>query len=297
MSTHSETHDASKYYVPHSSYFPILGSVALFTLMLGAISLLNDWIPTGWALLPGALLIFTMFFVWFRTVIDENQRGIYNLDVDRSFRMGMMWFITSEVLFFAVFFGALFYARNLSVPWLSGEGVKIFNKLLIWKNYDAAWPTNGPGVIGGKANGTFETIPAFGLPAINTAILLTSGVTITIAHHALRVGKRNILNIFLAATFLLGFLFVYLQATEYHEAYSELGLKLSTGIYGATFFMLTGFHGLHVTIGAIMLVVIWLRTMKGHFTPERHFAFEGVAWYWHFVDVVWLILFVFVYWI
>jgi cytochrome c oxidase subunit III len=248
-------------------------------------------------MLPGGLAIAYLFFGWFRTVIAENQAGMYNLDVDKSFRMGMIWFIASEVLFFAVFFGALFYTRELSIPWLSGEGVKIFNKLLIWQNYDAAWPTNGPGVIGGKADGTFETIPAFGLPAINTAILLTSGVTITIAHHALRAGNRAILNIFLAATWILGYIFVYLQATEYHHAYTELGLKLSTGIYGATFFMLTGFHGLHVTIGAIMLTVIWLRTMKGHFTAQRHFGFEAVAWYWHFVDVVWLILFVFVYWI
>jgi cytochrome c oxidase subunit 3 len=264
--------------------------------MWGAVSTLNEW-SSAWSLLPGALLLAFLFAGWFRTVIDENQRGLYNLEVDRSFRMGMMWFIASEVLFFAVFFGALFYARELSVPWLSGEGVKIFNKLLIWQDFDAAWPTNGPAAVGGKADGTFETIPAFGLPAINTAILLTSGVTITIAHHALRAGKRATLNIFLAATWILGFIFVYLQATEYAHAYHELGLKLSTGIYGATFFMLTGFHGLHVTIGAIMLTVIWFRCMKGHFTPERHFAFEGVAWYWHFVDVVWLILFVFVYWI
>jgi cytochrome c oxidase subunit III len=295
MSTH-DTHDAGSYYIPHGSKLPILGSIGLFTLMLGAVSFMNEWSP-AWAFLPGAALIILMFVSWFRVVIGENQAGVYNLDVDRSFRMGMMWFIMSEVLFFAVFFGALFYARNLSIPWLSGEGVKIFNKLLLWKDFDAAWPTNGPGVVGGKADGSFETIPAFGLPAWNTAILLTSGVTITIAHHALRAGKRAVLNIFLAATFLLGFLFVYLQATEYMHAYHELGLKLSTGIYGATFFMLTGFHGLHVTIGAIMLTVIWGRTMKGHFTPERHFAFEGVAWYWHFVDVVWLILFVFVYWI
>ena len=295
MSTH-DTHDAGTYYIPHGSKLPILGSIGLFTLMLGAVSFMNEWSP-AWAFLPGALLIILMFVSWFRVVIGENQAGVYNLDVDRSFRMGMMWFIMSEVLFFAVFFGALFYARNLSVPWLSGEGVKVFNKLLLWRDFDAAWPTNGPGVIGGKANGTFETIPAFGLPAWNTAILLTSGVTITIAHHALRAGNRAVLNIFLAATWMLGFLFVYLQATEYMHAYHELGLKLSTGIYGATFFMLTGFHGLHVTIGAIMLTVIWARSMKGHFTPERHFAFEAVAWYWHFVDVVWLILFVFVYWI
>jgi cytochrome c oxidase subunit III len=296
MSTHTDTHDASRYYVPHSSPWPIFGSVSLFVLMLGAVSFMNEW-AGAMAFLPGAVLIAVLFFGWFNTVIGENQKGMYNLDVDRSFRMGMIWFIMSEVLFFAVFFGALFYARQLSVPWLSGDGVKIFNSLLIWKDFDAAWPTNGPGVVGGRADGSFETIPAFGLPAWNTAILLTSGVTITIAHHALRAGNRGVLTVFLGLTWALGFLFVYLQGEEYIHAYHELGLKLSTGIYGSTFFMLTGFHGLHVTIGAIMLLVIWLRCVKGHFTPQRHFAFEAVAWYWHFVDVVWLILFVFVYWI
>jgi cytochrome c oxidase subunit III len=294
MSTHA--HDSDKYYVPHSSPWPIYGSIGLFVFMVGAVSFMNEW-AGGWAFLPGLALILSLFFFWFRTVIGENQAGMYNMEVDRSFRMGMIWFIMSEVLFFAVFFGALFYARQLSVPWLSGDGVKIFNKLLLWKDFDAAWPTNGPGIVGGKTDGSFETIPAFGLPAWNTAILLTSGVTITIAHHALRARNRAVLTLFLGATFLLGFLFVFLQAKEYMHAYHELGLKLSTGIYGSTFFMLTGFHGLHVTIGAIMLTVIWLRCVKGHFTPERHFAFEAVAWYWHFVDVVWLILFVFVYWI
>jgi len=238
-----------------------------------------------------------MFFGWFSTVIGENQKGMYNLAVDRSFRMGMMWFIFSEVMFFAAFFGALFYARSLSVPWLGGHGVKYFTNLILWPSFENAWPTNGPGAVGGHADGKFEVISAFGLPAINTAILLTSSVTVTIAHHALREGHRGILKVFLAATFILGFIFVYLQAHEYAEAWNELGLRLSTGIYGSTFFMLTGFHGLHVTIGAIMLTVIWLRVMKGHFTPERHFAFEAVAWYWHFVDVVWLGLFIFVYWI
>jgi cytochrome c oxidase subunit 3 len=296
MSTHTETLAADRYYVPHSSPWPIVGSIAMFCLMAGAVSFLNEW-AGGWAFIPGAALLAFMFFGWFSTVIAENQRGMFNLEVDRSFRMGMMWFIISEVMFFAAFFGALFYARQLSVPWVGGEGVKIFNNLLLWPNYDAAWPTNGPGVIGGKADGTFETIAAFDLPAWNTAILLLSGVTITIAHHALRAGKRARLNFWLAATFLLGFLFVYLQATEYAHAWGELGLRLSTGIYGSTFYMLTGFHGMHVTIGAIMLTVIWFRTMKGHFTPKRHYAFEAVAWYWHFVDVVWLILFVFVYWI
>jgi cytochrome c oxidase subunit 3 len=288
--------EPSKYYIPHGTPWPIIGSVALFCLMLGAASLLNEW-ANAWALLPGALLLMFMFFGWFYTVIGENQRGIFNLHVDRSFRMGMIWFIFSEVMFFGAFFGALFYARQLSVPWIGGEGVKVFNKLFLWNNYDATWPTNGPAHLGPRADGTFETIPAFGLPALNTLILLSSGVTVTIAHHALLHGKRAVLNVFLALTFLLGFSFVTLQAHEYGEAYRTMGLQLGTGIYGSTFFMLTGFHGLHVTIGAIMLTIIWLRCLRGHFTPNRHFAFEAVAWYWHFVDVVWLGLFIFVYWV
>jgi cytochrome c oxidase subunit 3 len=288
--------DANKYFVPHDSHWPIVGSIALFTLMVGVVSFLNHW-AGPWAFVPGFALLLFMFFGWFKTVIDENQAGIYNMQVDKSFRMGMMWFIFSEVMFFAAFFGALFYARTFAVPWLSGQGVKIFTNILLWPDYQSAWPTNGPAAVGGKEGGVFEVIPAFSLPALNTLILLTSGVTITIAHHALRAGKRGVLTTFLAATFLLGFLFVFLQMTEYGEAYKELGLRLDTGIYGSTFFMLTGFHGFHVTIGAIMLLVIWLRVVRGHFTAERHFAFEAVAWYWHFVDVVWLGLFVFVYWI
>ena len=287
---------AGNYYVPHESKWPIIGSFSFFALLLGAISLLNHW--TGaWVMLPGFALVVYMFVGWFGDVIDENQRGVYGLDVDRSFRMGMMWFIFSEVMFFAAFFGALFYARALSVPWLGGEGTKVMGNELLHPGFENAWPTSGPDRLGPRDDGTFDIIPAFGLPAINTVILLLSGVTVTIAHHALRANKRAVLNIFLALTFLLGFLFVYFQAYEYGEAYNHLGLQLGTGIYGSTFFMLTGFHGFHVTLGAIMLFCIWLRTMKGHFTPERHFAFEAVAWYWHFVDVVWLGLFVFVYWI
>jgi len=287
--------EADRYYVPHSSPWPLYGSITLFTLMSGAVATLNGWMP-AWALLPGFTMLALLFIFWFHTVIGESQQGLYNMAVDRSFRMGMMWFIFSEVMFFAAFFGALFYARNLAVPWLAGEGVKIFDKLL-WPNFEGVWPSNGPGVVGPRANGTFETVSALGLPAINTAILLSSSVTVTIAHEALIGGHRTRLKIFLAATFLLGFAFVYLQAKEYHEAYTELGLQLGTGIYGSTFFMLTGFHGLHVTLGAIMLTVIWFRVMKGHFTPQRHFGFEAVAWYWHFVDVVWLGLFIFVYWL
>jgi len=287
---------ADKYFVPHGSRWPITASVALFVLMFGAVAYLNEWFG-NWIFIPGVLLLAYMFFGWFHDVIGESQSGAYNAQVERSFRMGMMWFIFSEVMFFAAFFGALFYARSLSVPWIGGEGVKVFNKLLLYQDFDPTWPTNGPARVGGHEDGSFQIIPAFGLPAINTAILLTSGITITIAHHALQAGKRTQLKFFLAATFLLGFLFVGLQAYEYVHAYQELGLRLSTGIYGSTFFMLTGFHGAHVTIGAIMLLIIWLRVMKGHFTPKSHFAFEGVAWYWHFVDVVWLGLFIFVYWI
>ncbi len=284
------------YYVPHSSPWPIYGSVTLFTLMFGAVATLNNWLP-ALSLIPGFVMLALLFMFWFGTVIGENEKGMYSMAVDRSFRMGMMWFIFSEVMFFAAFFGALFYARELSVPWLAGDGVKIFNHLLLWPQFSGAWPTNGPSALGPNANGAFEVVPALGLPAINTAILLSSSVTITIAHHALISGHRTRLKIFLAATFLLGFLFVGFQAHEYREAYSELGLQLGTGIYGSTFFMLTGFHGMHVTLGAIMLTVIWFRVMKGHFTPQRHFGFEAVAWYWHFVDVVWLGLFIFVYWI
>jgi cytochrome c oxidase subunit 3 len=262
--------EADKYYVPHSSPWPIYGSVSLFILMLGAASTLNDWLP-AWSLIPGFVMLVLMFIFWFGTVIGENEHGMYNMAVDRSFRMGMMWFIFSEVMFFAAFFGALFYGGS--------------------------WPTNGPAMLGPRADGSFETVSALGLPAINTAILLTSSVTVTIAHHALISGHRARLKVFLALTFLLGFTFVFLQAKEYHEAYTELGLQLRTGIYGSTFFMLTGFHGFHVTLGAIMLTVIWFRVMKGQLTPKRHFAFEAVAWYWHFVDVVWLGLFIFVYWL
>jgi cytochrome c oxidase subunit 3 len=296
MSSNSHAPDASTYYVPHSSPWPIVGSIALFCVMWGAVSFLNEW-STAWSFLPGALGLAVLFFGWFATVINENQAGLFNAQVDKSFRMGMMWFIISEVMFFAAFFGALFYARELSVPWIGGEGVKVFNKLLLWQDFAPTWPTNGPSRLGGHADGSFETIQAFSLPAVNTALLLTSGVTLTIAHHALLAGHRAKTIGFMWLTVLLGLTFLCVQGYEYSHAYSELNLKLSSGVYGSTFFMLTGFHGLHVTIGAIMLTVIWLRCLRGHFTAKNHFAFEAVAWYWHFVDVVWLILFIFVYWI
>ena len=286
-------HGTDKYYVPHGSKWPAIGAVTLFVTMVGTAAVLNGVDIGPWIAYIGLAGVAYMFFGWFGAVIRESEGGLYNAGVDRSFRMGMSWFIFSEVMFFAAFFGALFYARQLSVPWLGGEGSRFLTNLFLWPGFEAGWPTNGPGDVGGS----FETIPAFGLPAINTAILLTSGVTITIAHHALKAGHRGMLKVFLALTFILGFLFVGLQAEEYMHAYHELNLTLGSGVYGSTFFMLTGFHGLHVTLGAIMLLVIWLRVLKGHFTPTHHFAFEAVAWYWHFVDVVWLGLFIFVYWL
>jgi cytochrome c oxidase subunit 3 len=270
---HAPTSTASeKYYVPHGSPWPIVGSIALFTSVGGGAMWLNHVEAGPWVMTAGLGLLVFMFVGWFGTVIRESEGRLYNEAVDRSFRMGMMWFIFSEVMFFAGFFGALLYARQFSVPWLGGEGTKLLTKVIRGDEYEAAWPTNGP-------------------------ILLLWGATITVAHHAIRAGNRRLLNIFLALTFLLGFLFIYLQVTEYIEAYTHHNLKLTSGIYGSTFFPLTAFHGFHVTIGALMLVVIWFRCLKGHFTPTHHFAFEGVAWYWHFVDVVWLGLFIFVYWL
>src|ERR1700739_602317 len=209
--TDAHAHDASQYYVPHHSPWPILGSVTLFTVMLGAVSYLNDW-SGAWVFIPGAGLLATLFFLWFGTVIDENQRGIYNLQVDKSFRMGMMWFIFSEVMFFGAFFGALFYARVLSVPWLGGGGGKGFPNYVLWPHFEAVWPTNGPEHVGGLANGVFTPMAPTPIPAINTAILLTSGLTVTIAHHALRSGERGKLALFLGLIFLLRLTFVGFQA-------------------------------------------------------------------------------------
>ena len=287
----TQTHDDNVYFVPHGSRWPIFGSVAMFTVMFGAANWVNDYAWGKWPVFTGIALMIATLFGWFADVISESLRKLYSNQVDVSFRMGMMWFIFSEVMFFAAFFGALFYARNLSVPWLGGEGKGIATNNVLWNGYDAAWPTNGPGTIGGH----FQTIPAWGVPLLNTLILLTSGVTITIAHHMLRAGNRKQLLIWLGATILLGATFLWFQAHEYIEAYTKLNLTLGSGVYGSTFFMLTGFHGMHVTLGAIMLSVIWLRCASGHFTKDHHFAFEAVAWYWHFVDVVWLGLFVFVY--
>ncbi len=283
------SHERQTHYsVPSPMPWPIMGSASLFLMALGAIFVFNDH-SGGWvSIAAGFVLLLYMMVRWFGDVIRESQAGKYGRWEDVSFRWGMSFFIFSEVMFFGAFFGALFWLRVHSVPDLA----TIESNALLWPGFSAQWPSAGPAFAE-----AFSPMAAWGIPAINTMLLLSSGVTVTIAHWALKENRRGQLIAFLAATVALGLIFLSLQAYEYHHAYSELNLKLSTGAYGSTFFLLTGFHGFHVTVGAIMLMVILGRSIKGHFTPDHHFAFEGVAWYWHFVDVVWLGLFIFVYWL
>ena len=287
------TNDA--YYIPHKAVWPIMATAGLMLMLAGFANYLNGSSVGPGMMLVGFLGFLVMLGLWFALQSTESESGMYNHGVGISYRMGMMWFIFSEVMFFSVFFGALWYARNISIPhlgetgMLSGPGRSTHD--VLWPAFQSVWPTNGPGHVGGD----FEPMGAFGLPFINTLLLLSSGVTCTWAHHGLLAKNRDQLIKGLIATVGLGFLFVTFQAFEYYEAYHEMGLTLGSGIYGSTFFMLTGFHGLHVCVGAIILSVVLFRSWKGHFSPENHFAFEAAAWYWHFVDVVWLGLFVFVY--
>jgi len=278
----------ARYFIPQPSYWPIFGSVALLSMALGAASWFNGWAPGKFLVIAGLLILFFMMAGWFTTVAQESEGGRYNKQVDTSFRWGMSWFIFSEVMFFGAFFGALFYMRVISVPDLGS----IESQQLIWPGFKAGWPVAGPGI-----KEQFSPMGAWGIPALNTLLLLSSGVTVTWAHWGLLKNNRLQLIWGLVMTIALGATFLGFQVYEYAHAYSDLNLKLTMGAYGATFFMLTGFHGFHVTIGTIMLIVILFRSVAGHFTPEHHFGFEGVAWYWHFVDVVWLLLFIFVYWL
>jgi len=297
MASHDTQHEV--YYVPAQSKWPIVGSIGLLVTVLGAGTLMNN-LSSGegaggarWVLIAGLAIIAYMFFGWFSNVINESRQGLYSAQMDRSFRMGMGWFIFSEVMFFAAFFGALFYIRVLVGPWLSGEGERGYSNML-WPEFQFSWPllqNPDPATFPGPK----ETISPWQLPLINTIILISSSVTVTLAHHALRAGKRAALRNWLLLTVVLAVIFLALQIMEYVHAYNDLGLTLNSGIYGATFFMLTGFHGAHVFMGTLILTVILLRVIKGHFTPENHFGFEAAAWYWHFVDVVWVGLFIFVY--
>ncbi len=281
---------SEKYYLPEPSYWPIVGSVALMVMAIGGVMTMREIGHGGWVLLAGVGILLFMMFGWFGEVIRDSEAGKFNKQVDASYRWSMSWFIFSEVMFFAAFFGALFYARVLSVPWLA-EGDTMTQ---LWQGFKGGWPSAGPGL--SQDGYQFTPMQAWGIPAINTLLLLSSGVTVTWAHWGLKKNKRAQLILGLAATVALGLVFLSLQAYEYHHAYTEMGLTLGAGVYGATFFMLTGFHGFHVLVGTTMLIVMLLRSMAGHFTPDHHFAFEAVSWYWHFVDVVWVLLFILVYW-
>jgi cytochrome c oxidase subunit 3 len=279
---------AGNYYLPEPSHWPLVASISLGFLGFGASFAVNKMALGYVLLLIGFLILFFMFAGWFTAVARESVAGHYNKQVDISFRWGMSWFIFSEVMFFAAFFGALFYMRAISVPDLGS----LEHQQLLWPGFKADWPATGPGI-----KETFSPMGAWGIPAFNTALLLLSGVTITWAHWGLLKNNRAQLIWGLVMTIALGMVFLGFQVYEYVHAYQDLNLKMTMGAYGATFFMLTGFHGFHVTVGTIMLWVILFRSVAGHFTPDSHFGFEGVAWYWHFVDVVWLLLFVVVYWL
>jgi cytochrome c oxidase subunit 3 len=279
----------ANYFVPQPSLYPVILSGGMFLLALGFIGLLNGALFGQWVMLAGTAVILGVLYGWFGRVIGESQRGAYRDWEDRSFRYGMIWFIATEVMFFAAFFGALFYVRVISVPDLGGMAGTHGTSL--WPEFAGTWPSSGP------QGPAFTPMGAWGIPALNTALLLSSGATLTWAHWGMLRNERRQLGLGLAATVLLGSVFLCFQAYEYQHAYAELGLTMGAGAYGATFFMLTGFHGFHVTLGTIMLAVILVRSLRGHFDAERHFAFEAVAWYWHFVDVVWLLLFIFVYWV
>jgi len=285
------------YYLPSPSYWPILGSIGLFISLFGFASALpgtSDGVMGSLTLMYIGLTIVAFVLIgWFRQIITESEAGNYNAQVDASFRMGMVWFIVSEVIFFAVFFAALFYVRQLSVPWLAGEGNHAMTNALLWKGYAGDWPSNGPAEVGGK----FEPMAVYGIPVWNTITLLSASLSVILARLGLQKGHRGQFIAGLLISVILGTVFIGLQTYEYIHAYRDMALKLTSGIYGTSFYMLTGFHVLHVIIGVILLLVVLVRSIKGHFTAHHHFAVDAAAWYWHFVVAVWLGLFIFVYWL
>ena len=295
MSAATTAHGHAPYYfVPAPSRHPVLTATGLLFVIFGA----GQWINGhGWGmycLIAGFVLWGFTLQQWFRQAIGESEGGLYGDRIDVSFRWSMSWFIFSEVMFFGAFFGALFWTRLHALPSLGS-----LESAVLWPDFRAIWPSAGVGITGSPAGivDPFQTMGPWPIPTINTLLLLSSGVTLTIAHHALIANHRARCIAFMWITVLLGVTFLGFQIYEYHHAYTELNLKLSSGAYGSTFFMLTGFHGFHVFVGMLMLLFITIRLMKGHFTPQRHFGFEGAAWYWHFVDVVWLGLYVVVYWL
>lgn len=292
------------YYVPEQSKLPLMMSLGMFVTVFGAANWINGNDVGITMFFIGALILAATMWVWFGTAIRENLAGMNSAQLKRSYVWGMFWFIFSEVMFFAAFFGALFYLRVFSVAWLGGEGTGEMTNKLLWEGFTPEWPplttpdqavnVDNPDAV--RFPGAHESMGWFGLPLVNTVLLITSSVTVHIAHMALNKDNKKQFNWWLGATILLAIAFIGCQIYEYYHAYTDLGLTLNAGVYGTTFFLLTGFHGAHVTFGMIMLSVMWFRSVfKGHFKHGDCFGFEAASWYWHFVDVVWLGLFIFVY--
>ncbi|GLK76934.1 cytochrome B562 [Methylopila jiangsuensis] len=263
---HAKHHD---YHLVDPSPWPFLSSMAAFVTAIGAVVWMHGGTP--WVFAGGFAFLLYTAISWWADVIKEAHSGFHTRVVQLHLRYGMILFIASEVMFFVAWFWAFF-----DVALFPNEA----HQFLRAEHTGGVWPPK-----------SIQTFDPWHLPLLNTMILLTSGTTITWAHHALVHGDRKGLKQGLALTILLGVLFSCLQAVEYHEA----TFAFSENIYGATFFMATGFHGFHVIVGTIFLAVCLVRAMKGHFTPKQHFGFEAAAWYWHFVDVVWLFLFAVIY--
>lgn len=294
------------YFIADPSFWPIVGSVGLFSTLIGLVQTLHNGALGPWLMVLGVCVLLTTMFGWFGKVIHESLNGLHSAQMDKTYRWGMLWFIVSEIALFFIFFLALFYTRIFGVPELAGAPFDLTRDLLmykggathhyLWPNFQGTWPllvNPNPQLFKGPE----AVIPTWGIPALNTLLLLSSAGTVTWAHWGFKKGNRKQIIIGLIITIILGSIFEGFQAHEYIMAHTELGLKLSSGIYGTTFFTLTGLHALHVSMGVIMLTIILIRCLKGHFLPEHHFAFEAVSWYWHFVDVVWFFLFLFVYWL
>lgn len=309
----SDTQQYQPYYIPHQGKQPIWMALGLILMMAG----IGYWLiqakngiesPNKIAVFIGFTIVAVTLFTWFRQVIIENHQGLPSAQMKRSYIWAMGWFIFSEVMFFAIFFGALFYVRTFVLSWLGGEGEKDLSGNYLWPDYLPVWPPlenpDNNFIPGASESMALPEFSSFGvwfgkmlayLPLWNTIILVSSSVTVHIAHGALKNNNRKGLVTWLGITVALGVIFIILQLLEYAHAYSELGLTLGSGIYGSTFFLLTGFHGFHVTLGTFILLMVFLRCLRGHFSADNHFAFEAASWYWHFVDVVWLGLFIFVY--
>jgi cytochrome c oxidase subunit III len=264
---HAKHHD---YHLVDPSPWPIIGAVSAFVLALAAIFAMHHQISWWW-IAPGIIGVLYTMFAWWADVIKEAHRGDHTPVVQLHLRYGMIMFIASEVMFFVAWFWAFFDASLFA-----GEAVQ-YSRVEATGGH---WPPAG-----------LEVLDPWHLPLVNTLILLTSGTTVTWAHHSLLHNDRQGLKWGLWVTVVLGLLFTSIQAYEYAAA----PFDFTNNIYGATFFMATGFHGFHVIIGTIFLIVCLVRAYLGHFTPEQHFGFEAAAWYWHFVDVVWLFLFTCIY--